>query len=149
MARILIVGGGCRGRELGRELHERGHAIRGTSRSEEGRAAIAAAGFEAVAADPGRLGTLLPHLQGTSALCWLMGTAGDAALNGDRFASLLETLVDTHVRGVVYEGDAGTGAAERAAATYAMPVVRVDAPPSDRGRWLPAAVEAVDAVLSA
>jgi hypothetical protein len=149
MARILIVGCGCRGRDLGRELGERGHAIRGTSRSEEGRAAIEAAGFEAVAADPGRLGTLLPHLQGVSALCWLMGTAGDPALHRERFDSLLETLVDTHVRGVVYETPAGDDAAELAGSTYAMPVVRVAAPPSDPAAWLPAAVEAVEAVLSA
>ena len=143
------MGCGCRGRELARELTERGHAIRGTSRGEEGRAAIAAAGFEAVAADPSRLGTLLPHLQGVSMLCWLMGTAADPALHSERFDSLLETLVDTHVRGVVYEAPEGDDAAELAGATYAMPVVRVAAPPSDPGRWLPAAVEAVDAVLAA
>ncbi|MEA2353585.1 MAG: hypothetical protein QOJ14_1999 [Thermoleophilaceae bacterium] len=149
MARILIVGCGCRGRDLGRELAARGHAVRGTSRGEDGRAEIAAAGFEAVAADPARLGTLLPHLQGASALCWLMGTAGDPALHGERFAALLEELVDTHVRGVVYEDPASDEAAERAAGTYAMPVVRVDGPPSDPAAWLPAAVAAVDAVLAA
>ena len=121
MARILIVGCGCRGRELARELTERGHAIRGTSRGEEGRAAIAAAGFEAVAADPSRLGTLLPHLQGVSMLCWLMGTAADPALHSERFDSLLETLVDTHVRGVVYEGPSGDPA-RRYSRTFRMPV---------------------------
>jgi hypothetical protein len=149
MARILIVGCGCRGRELGSQLRERGHAIRGSSRTDAGRAAIAEAGFEAVAADPARLGTLLPHLQGVSALCWLMGTADDPALHSERFDSLLETLVDTHVRGVVYEVPAGDDAAELAGSTYAMPVVRVGASPSDPGAWLPAAVEAVEAVLSA
>src|SRR2546423_9503468 len=98
MARVLIVGCGCRGRELAGALREGGHAIRGTSRTPEGCAAIEAAGFEAALADPGRLGTLLPHLQGASVLCWLMGTAGDRALHEERFATLLETLVDTHVR---------------------------------------------------
>ena len=73
MARILIVGCGCRGRELGAELRERGHAVRGTSRTEEGRAAIETAGFEGVIADPNRLGTLLPHLHGVSAVCWRAG----------------------------------------------------------------------------
>lgn len=149
MARILIVGCGCRGRELGRELSERGHAIRGSSRSDEGRATIEAAGFEAIVADPALLGTLLRHLHGVSALCWLMGTADDAALHRERFDSLLETLVDTHVRGVVYEVPAGDDAAELAGSTYAMPVVRVAASPSDPAAWLPAAVEAVEAVLSA
>ena len=149
VARILIVGCGCRGRELGRELGERGHAIRGTSRTEAGRAAIEQAGFEGVIADPGRLGTLLPHLQGTSVLCWLMGTVPDPALNEERFAALLDTLVDTHVRGAVYEAGAGHAAAERAAATYRMPVERVGEPLSDPSAWLPAAVRAVESVLAA
>ena len=148
MARILIVGCGCRGRELGRALGGRGHAVRGTSRSEEGRAAIEADGLDGVVADPGRLGTLLPHLQGVSVLCWLMGTADDPALNAERFASLLETLVDTHVRGVVHEAAAGADAARHASEAYRMPVALVAAPPADR-RWLPAALRAVDAVLAA
>src|SRR5919202_6911138 len=100
MARVLIVGCGCRGRELGRALVERGHAVRGTSRSDAGRAAIEADGLEGVVADPNRLATLLPQLHGVSALCWLLGTADEPALNRERFATLLETLVDTHVRGV-------------------------------------------------
>jgi nucleoside-diphosphate-sugar epimerase len=149
MARILIVGCGCRGRELGRALREREHAIRGTSRSEEGRAAIEAEGFEAAVADPNRLATLLPHLQGVSALCWLMGTADEPALHTERFATLLETLVDTHVRGVVHEAPAGAGAAREARATYRMPVELVADPPADLRRWLPAALRAVDAVLAA
>ena len=149
MARMLIVGCGCRGRELGRALVERGHAIRGTSRTEAGRASIEEAGLEGVIADPNRLGTLLPHLQGTSVLCWLMGTAGEPALHTERFATLLETLVDTHVRGVVHEAAAGTEAARRAEATYRMPVAFVGEPPADLQRWLPAALRAVDSVLAA
>jgi nucleoside-diphosphate-sugar epimerase len=149
MARILIVGCGCRGRELGRALTGRGHAVRGTSRSDAGRAAIEADGLEGVVADPGRLGTLLPHLQGVSALCWLMGTADDPALHAERFGSLLETLVDTHVRGVVHEAAAATDAARHARQTYRMPVELVTAPPADRRRWLPAALLAVDDVLAA
>jgi hypothetical protein len=149
MARILVVGCGCRGRELGRALRERGHAIRGTSRSPGGVAAIRADGFEAAVADPDRLATLMPQLQGASVLCWLMGTADSPALHDERFGSLLEAVVDTHVRGVVYEHRGGDEAARRAAETYAMPVVRVPEPPSDPGRWLPAAVAAVESVLAA
>lgn len=149
MARILIVGCGCRGRTLGRALAERGHAIRGTSRAESGRAAIEADGLEGVVADPNRLATLLPHLQGVSALCWLMGTADEPALDAERFATLLESLVDTHVRGVVHESAAAERAAADARATYRMPVERVAESPGDLRRWLPAAVRAVDAVLAA
>jgi nucleoside-diphosphate-sugar epimerase len=147
MARILIVGCGCRGLALGRELGERGHAIRGTSRRADGRAAIEAAGFESAAVDPARLGTLMPQLQGASVLCWLMGDADDPALHTDRFASLLETLVDTHVRGAVYEDPASAEVAARATATYRMPVAAIAAPPADHARWLAAALEAVDSVL--
>src|SRR3954454_3811833 len=98
MARVLIVGCGCRGRELGRALRGRAHPVRGTSRGEAGRAAIEADGLEGVVADPAALGTLLPHLPGVTVLCWLMASASDPALHGERFATLLETLVDTHVR---------------------------------------------------
>jgi nucleoside-diphosphate-sugar epimerase len=149
MARILIVGCGCRGRQLGHALGERGHAVRGTSRTAEGRAAIEADGFEAALADPGRLGTLMPHLQGVSVLCWLMGTADDLALHDERFATLLETLVDTHVRGVVHEAPAGAGAARHASETYRMPVELVSESPAEPSLWLPAALAAVDDVLSA
>jgi uncharacterized protein YbjT (DUF2867 family) len=149
MARVLIVGCGCRGRELGRELRARGHAVRGTSRGEPGRAAIDADGLEGVVADPARLATVTTHLQGVTVLCWLMGGVGDPALHGERFETLLETLVDTHVRGVVHETPAAEAIAERARRTYAMPVELVAEPPSDPPRWLGAALAAVDAVLSA
>jgi nucleoside-diphosphate-sugar epimerase len=149
MARVLIVGCGCRGRELGGALRGRGHAVRGTSRGDGGRAAIAAAGLEGVVADPARLATLTPHLQGVSVLCWLMAGARDPVLHGERFETLLETLVDTHVRGVVHESAAAAAIADRARATYAMPVELVAEPPSDPLRWLPAALAAVDSVLAA
>lgn len=148
MARVLIVGCGCRGRALGVALRERGHAVRGTSRGEAGRAAVEAAGLDGVVADPARLATLTPHLQGVSVLCWLMGGAGDPALHGERFETLLETLVDTHVRGVVHETPSAEPIADRARSTYAMPVELVAEPPSDPARWLAAALGAVDSVLS-
>jgi nucleoside-diphosphate-sugar epimerase len=149
MARVLIVGCGCRGRALGAALLERGHAVRGTSRREEGRAAIAAAGLEPVAADPARLATLTPHLQGVSVLCWLFAAAGDPALHRERFATLLATLVDTHVRGVVHESPAADAIAARASATFRMPVERVAAAADDHTGWLAAAVSAVETVLAA
>jgi nucleoside-diphosphate-sugar epimerase len=149
VARVLIVGCGCRGRELGRALRDGGHAVRGTSRTDAGIAAIEADGLEGVVADPARLATLTPHLQGVTVLCWLMGGVPEPALHGDRFATLLETLVDTHVRGVVHESAQATAIADRARATYAMPVELVAEPPSDPVRWLAAALAAVDAVLAA
>jgi nucleoside-diphosphate-sugar epimerase len=122
MARILIVGCGCRGRELGSALAAEGHAVRGTSRTDDGRAAIESAGLEGVVADPDRLATLLPALEGVSVVVWLLASVAEDALHGPRLASLLETLVDTPVRGFVYEGGAGEALVRRAAETWRIPV---------------------------
>ncbi len=56
MARVLIVGCGCRGRELAGALLAAGHQVRGTSRDPAALRALAAAGVEGVVADPDRLG---------------------------------------------------------------------------------------------
>lgn len=158
MARVLIVGCGCRGRALARALAEDGHAVRGTTRHAGRVPEIEAAGAEAVVADPDRLGTLLPAIEGVSVLCWLLGTAepNAADLHGPRLGSLVEKLVDTHVRGFVYEA-AGSAAAElfaggaatvrRANATWGMPVEVVEADPAEHDAWLAAMRAAVQRVL--
>jgi 3-hydroxyisobutyrate dehydrogenase-like beta-hydroxyacid dehydrogenase len=46
VARILIVGCGCRGQGLARDLRAAGHAVRGTTRDPGKLAAIAATGAE-------------------------------------------------------------------------------------------------------
>ena len=48
MARVLIVGCGCRGQELARGLRAAGHAVRGTTRDASGLETIEAAGAEDV-----------------------------------------------------------------------------------------------------
>jgi nucleoside-diphosphate-sugar epimerase len=157
MARVLIVGCGCRGQALARELIAARHAVRGTSRSAERCAGIEAAGAEAAIADPDRLVTLMPAIEGVTVVCWLMGTAtgeAAAALHAERLESMLEHIVDTPVRGLVYEtGGAerpeGRAAAERVAQTYNMPVEIVHAEPSHHDAWLQAAAGAVERVLSA
>jgi len=113
-------------------------------------------------ADPDRLGTLLPLLQGVSAVCWLMGSASDsadsvAALHGPRLRSLQEKLVDSPARGLVYEG-AGTVIAELLACgaavvrelgeTFRMPVGVVDEDPADIEAWAAAMRAAVAALLA-
>ncbi|HEY1597176.1 MAG TPA: hypothetical protein VGF74_17390 [Thermoleophilaceae bacterium] len=163
MARVLLVGCGCRGGELAVALLERGHAVRGTTRDESRLETIAAAGAEAAPADPGKLITLMPHVEGVSVLCWLMGSAtGDeetvGALHGPRLETLMERLVDTHVRGVVYEGagsvDAallGRGAAlvEHAHDIWNIPVAIVEHDPADHSGWVGAMAAAVESVLAA
>lgn len=157
MARVLIVGCGCRGQALARALGADGHAVRGTSRDPERLAAIEAAGAEAVGADPDRLVTMMPAIEGVTVVCWLMGTSSDDPndpLHGPRLASMLEHIVDTPVRGAVYEtGGAhrppGIEAAAHAARTWAMPVEVLDTDPSAHDAWLAAARRAVERVLLA
>jgi putative NADH-flavin reductase len=155
MARVLIVGCGCRGQALARALAAEGHAVRGTTRAAGRLADIETAGAEAFVADPDRLATLMPAIEGASVVCWLMGTAGDAdALHGPRLESMLEHIVDTHVRGLVYETGgvdrpAGTAAAERVAATYNMPVEILSTDPASHDEWTAAALAAVTRVLTA
>ncbi|HEX7278814.1 MAG TPA: hypothetical protein VF255_04220 [Solirubrobacterales bacterium] len=128
MARALIVGCGCRGRELGERLIAEGWAVRGTSRREEGLEAIEAAGIEPALADPDRPGTILELVNDVAVLVLLLGSARGseeelAATHGPRLERLMEHLVETPVRGVVYEG---TGAGEEivraASRTWRIPV---------------------------
>jgi uncharacterized protein YbjT (DUF2867 family) len=119
------VGCGCRGRQLAAALVAEGHAVRGTTRGRDRLVDIEAAGAEAVVADPDRLGTLMAQIGGVSVLCWLLGSVeGEARANlhGPRLGSMLEALVDTHVRGVVYEGPSGEDAL-RFSRTFRMPLV--------------------------
>lgn len=160
MARVLIVGCGCRGRALAAALAEDGHAVRGTTRDPARLSEIEAAGVEGVVADPDVLGTLLPALEGVSALCWLMGGADGNAedLHGPRLESLLHKLVDTPVRGVVYEGagtvpapllEQGAMIVRTAAATHGMPAEIVEADPSAHEQWVAEMRAAVGRVLAA
>jgi hypothetical protein len=108
VARALIVGCGCHGRGLGSELIERGWQVRGTSRDPDRLAEIEAAGIEGVVADPDRLGTILDQIEGVTLIYWLFGAPAGAreqvmALHGPRLERLLEEIVDTPVRGLVYE----------------------------------------------
>ena len=159
MARVLIVGCGCRGRQLAQALAAEGHSVRGTSRSPEALPEIEAAGAEAAVADPDRVGTLLPLLQGVSAVCWLMGTA-DAAepLHGPRLRALQEKLVDSPARGLVYEAagrvDAallaeGAAIVREVGETFRMPVAVVEENPADPDAWTAAMIRGVTDVLEA
>jgi predicted dinucleotide-binding enzyme len=154
MARVLIVGCGCRGQALARALSEADHAVRVRGTSRAGGAAIEEAGAEAVIADPDRLATLMPAIEGVSVVCWLMGTAEDEALHAERLESMLEHIVDTPVRGLVYETGGiarpdGEAAARRVARTYSMPVEIVDADPAQHEGWTTATALAVERVLTA
>lgn len=135
MARALIVGCGCRGRELAGRLLEDGWAVRGTSRREEGLAAIEAAGIEPALADPDRPGTILELVDDVAVLVLLLGNASGseeelAAIHGPRLERLLEYLVETPVRGLLYEGtEAGAEVVASASRTWRIPAAVAPSPP--------------------
>jgi nucleoside-diphosphate-sugar epimerase len=158
MARCLIVGCGCRGRALTRELRSRGHAVRGTTRDPAHRTAIEAAGAEAYVGDPDRVGTLFAALAHVGVACVLLGSATGtdeqlAALHSTRLDMLLEKMLDTTVRAVVYEA-AGTvepsvlGAGRERVRYWCdrslIPYVLLEHDPFDRAGWTTAAVAAVE-----
>lgn len=161
MARALIVACGCRGRGLGAELLEQGWAVRGTSRREAGLGPIEAAGIEPALADPSRPGTILELVGDVAVVLWLLGSArggGDelAALHGPPLEHLLERLVDTPVRGFVYEAagsvpatqlEAGAGAVSKAGRTWRIPVALLEADPEDRPAWAGAGLAATLGIL--
>ncbi|HKG64231.1 MAG TPA: NAD(P)H-binding protein [Solirubrobacteraceae bacterium] len=151
MARVLIVPCGCRGRALAAELAAAGHAVRGTTRSQANAEAIRAAGAEPYVGDPDRIGTLMDALTGVTIVCWLMGTLPVPELHEGRLRMLWEKLVDTPVRGVVYEGalPQGEQVARSASRTWRIPLEILDADPLDHDAWLAAARDAVDRLLGA
>jgi nucleoside-diphosphate-sugar epimerase len=149
LARVLIIGCGCRGQSLARELVVRGYAVRGTTRDPVRVAEIEAAGAEAFVGDPDRIVTLAAALDQVSIVCVLLGSATGAPdrvapLHGPRLEMLLSRMLDTAIRGVVYEASGTvapqllrTGAelvrtiCERSRIPYAL----IDTDPALREQW--------------
>ena len=162
MARCLIIGCGCRGLELAAALRSRGHAVRGTTRRADRSRELEAAGVEPVIGDPDRVATIAPSFEHVSVACVLLGSAAGspdavAALHGSRLDMLLLRMLDTTIRGVVYEvtgsldpdllaaaGERVTAACEGSRIPYAL----LAADPQDPKSWSRAAVDAVESVLT-
>jgi hypothetical protein len=146
---------------LAHELAAGGHPVRGTTRDPGRVPDLEAAGIEPAVGDPYRLATLMPHVANTSAMVWLMGSAvGNdvAALHRTRLQTVLERLVDTPVRGMVYEGAGtvrrsllreGAAAVRKASLTWQMPIAIVEQRPVEYEAWVAAMVAGVEEVLSA
>jgi len=161
VARCLIVGCGCRGLELTAALRGAGHAVRGTTRDEARRAEIEAAGAEAFVGDPNLVGTLAPALAHVGVACILLGSAtgtGEqlAALHGTRLDMLLERMLDTTVRGVVYQAAgsvepgllrSGAERVRRACERSLIPYVLLTADPAADDGWVAEAEQAVERAL--
>lgn len=163
MARALIVGCGCRGRALSLQLREAGWQVRGTTRDRTKADEITAAGLEGAVADPNLVATVLEEIADVTLVFWLMGSVvGDeehvAAIHGARLERLMEEIVDTPVRGVVYEA-AGTAPRDlllrgqeivRAARErWRIRVAVVDADPGDADAWLEAMTGAAERLIGA
>jgi hypothetical protein len=138
-----------------------GHAVRVTTRAEPGRAAIEATGAECWIGTPERLGTLRAALESVTIVCWLLGTAVGAeeevrALHASRLEFFLGQVIDTTVRGFVYEaagtapGDAlaeGERIVRMVAGRNAIPVGFLTAEPEDADVWLANAHAEIGALL--
>ncbi|HTD10062.1 MAG TPA: hypothetical protein VK680_14345 [Solirubrobacteraceae bacterium] len=160
MARILIVAGGCRGRQLATALVDEGYAVRVTTRSDEGRAAIEAAGAECWVGTPNRLATLRGALDNVTILCWLLGSAVGLpdelhALHTSRLEFFFTQAIDTTVRGIVYEAHGassellgqGEAIARALAKRNQIPMAFLDSDPDDHSRWLADASRCVRSLL--
>jgi hypothetical protein len=161
VARILIVGGGCRGRRLASEMAHDGHTLRVTTRTEDHRAAIEATGAECWIGTPDRLATLRAALDGVTIACWMLGTAtGEPeqvlALHAARLEFFLTQIIDTTVRGFIYEASgtvpqdllaAGERIATALGARNAIPVAVLGADPEDVQAWLTDARAAIGGLL--
>jgi hypothetical protein len=111
--------------------------------------------------DPDRVATLAPALDHVTVACLLLGSATGPserlqALLSTRLDMLLERMLDTTVRGVVFEGRgsaldellrAGAERVRRACERSLIPFVLLEADPRDHGRWPSAAADAVQRAL--
>jgi hypothetical protein len=161
LARILIVGGGCRGRSLAAELVAEGHALRITTRDEAGRAAIEAVGAECWIGNPDVVGSLRYALENVTVLCWLLGSARGAphelaALHGPRLRMMLSNTIDSTVRGVVYEAAGsvdegvlagGARVVQAARRSWEIPCAVLAADPASASDWAREARSAITGLL--
>jgi putative NADH-flavin reductase len=161
VARCLIIGCGCRGQALATELMARGHAVRASTREPDRLAEIQELGAEGVLGDPDRVVTLSMAFEHVAVAYLLLGSAKGTeaqleALHSTRLEMLLSKMLDSTVRGIVYEA-AGTvaeavlaGGAGRVASfceDSRVPYALLRTRGAVFERWLGEAVDALEIVL--
>jgi hypothetical protein len=148
---------------LGGRLLDAGWQVRGTTRELERTPGLERARVEAAVADPERAASILDHVGDVTLVFWLLGSAvGEpeviGAIHGPRLERVLEKLVDTPVRGFVYEAggrvqrqylERGAATVRAAAERWRIPVEVVDEDPSDRESWADAMVGAAMRLVGA
>jgi hypothetical protein len=144
-------------------MTEEGHAVRVTTRAEAGRAAIETSGAECWIGTPERLGTLRGALENVTIVCWLLATAAGSEeqirdLHGSRLEFFLSQVIDTTVRGFVYEASGPALAPEVLAGgerivqalgeRNAIPVAFLRAGLEDLGAWQAEAQAVIASLLA-
>jgi len=116
-----------------------------------------------VVADPDRVASILDQVGDVAVVFWLLGSAlGEpeavAAIHGPRLERLMEKLVDTPVRGFVYEGagraqdhhlERGAEIVREASTRWRIPVEVVVEDPSDWEAWVEAMLAAAERLTGA
>jgi hypothetical protein len=111
--------------------------------------------------DPMRLGTLRSAFEQVTVACWLFGSVGGteaevSALHGVRLESFVRQIVDSSVRGLVYEASGtaspqalqrGRGIVEELTTGHSIPLAVITADPLDAGAWLAQARAGIAGVL--
>jgi len=122
---------------------------------------LEAVGVEPVLGDPDRVATIAPSFEHVAVACVLLGSAVGAAedlraLHETRLEMLLLRMLDTTIRGVVYEaagsidGDvlaAGAARVRDACTGSRIPYALLAADPADLDAWRRAARDAVEDML--
>jgi hypothetical protein len=115
-----------------------------------------AAGIEPALGDPERAGSILEQVADVALVFWLLGSAAGedelvAAVHGPRLERLLEKLVDSPVRGFVYEGagsvdirhlERGSLLVREASERWMIPTEVVAVDPRGPAEWTEAMVAA-------
>ncbi len=143
MARVLIVERAGRGEWVIEALRARDYAVR------------------TVDADPLLPGHVFDELDGVTVVCWLMGSGEDLnpETNGEQIETVLLKVVDTGVRGFVFEreGEEENPHVAHARATWHIPIEVIASgagtgaadgdTETDAAEWAEAVADAVDTTL--
>jgi NADPH-dependent 2,4-dienoyl-CoA reductase/sulfur reductase-like enzyme len=140
--RALVVGGGERALAVARTLAADGHAPRVVVEDPADAAAARDAGGEPWEGTPDRIGTLRYALDNVTVVLWLLGDRVEGELHGSRLEMLLERLIDTTVRGFVYERGPGEALVREKCSYNEIPHAVVE--PS-----VDAVLDGIEAVLAA
>ncbi len=137
-------------------------AVRGTTRTEGGVAALESAGVEAHVGDPDRVATLAPALDQVTVACLLLGSATGPPeqlrqLHDTRLQMLLSRMLDTTIRGILYEASGSVGdevlgvggrLVSRVCRDSQIPYQLLRADPADHRGWEREAAASIERLLS-